>query len=408
MRTFTIFYSWQSDRDARSCKNFIRIAADDAARRVGERLGVQVLVDADTEGVSGTPPISDTILKKISASDLFLADMTFVGKTEQEKLLPNPNVMGEYGYALKANGFERILLAMNTAFGPPEKLPFDLHHMRHPVQYALEAGTTDSVRRKERAAFSIRLEAAIGRAVEALLKAPDMRVPAPRWDDAQATLAEFVNARAIGLPVLVPPPKLSVWVLPLAALDEPPLTAAAVKSLRPRFAPSSTSRVSEGQDERQWWSNAPPQHVPGKPNPESTWSFRLTRPGYFEVSATIGARIDDDPTIVVNGADIEHLLVSAIDRAADIATELGLTGPALVGAALEGIEDVQMHRSRPGSGGRRIGRPFAALSSVRLGDLAAPAADHLLPMMESMWLIGGWDDGSPFQQDGRWTGSRPT
>ena len=110
MRTFTIFYSWQSDRDARSCKNFIRIAADDAARRVGERLGVQVLVDADTEGVSGTPPISDTILKKISASDLFLADMTFVGKTEQEKLLPNPNVMGEYGYALKANGFERILL----------------------------------------------------------------------------------------------------------------------------------------------------------------------------------------------------------------------------------------------------------------------------------------------------------
>ena len=150
------------------------------------------------------------------------------------------------------------------------------------------------------------------------------------------------------------------------------------------------------------------QHVSGKPNRSSTWSFRLTRPGYFEVSATIGARIDDDPTIVVNGADIEHLLVSAIDRAADVATALGLTGPALVGAALEGIEDVQMHRSRPGSGGRRIGRPFAALSSVRLGDLAAPAADHLLPMMESMWLIGGWDDGSPFQQDGRWTGSRPT
>ena len=39
-------------------------------------------------------------------------------------------------------------------------------------------------------------------------------MPAPRWDDAQAALAEFVNARAIGLPVLVPPPKLSIWVLP--------------------------------------------------------------------------------------------------------------------------------------------------------------------------------------------------
>jgi hypothetical protein len=63
VRTFTIFYSWQSDRETRSCKNFIRIAADDAARRVSARLGVQVLVDA--EGVSGTPPISDTILKKM-------------------------------------------------------------------------------------------------------------------------------------------------------------------------------------------------------------------------------------------------------------------------------------------------------------------------------------------------------
>ena len=123
VRTFTIFYSWQSDRESQCCKNFIRIAADDAARRVGERLGVEVVIDADTEGVSGTPPISETFLKKIAACDLFLADMTFVGATDQGKPLPNPNVMGEYGYALRAKGFEWILLAMNTAFGPPE-IPF--------------------------------------------------------------------------------------------------------------------------------------------------------------------------------------------------------------------------------------------------------------------------------------------
>jgi hypothetical protein len=79
VRTFIVFYSWQSDRETQSCKNFIRIAADDAARRVSARLDVQILVDADTEGVSGTPPISDTILKKIGVCDVFLADMTFVG-----------------------------------------------------------------------------------------------------------------------------------------------------------------------------------------------------------------------------------------------------------------------------------------------------------------------------------------
>ena len=54
VRTFTVFYSGQSDRGSPCCKNFIRIAADDAARRVGERLGVEIVIDADTEGVSGT------------------------------------------------------------------------------------------------------------------------------------------------------------------------------------------------------------------------------------------------------------------------------------------------------------------------------------------------------------------
>jgi hypothetical protein len=80
VRTFTIFYSWQSDRESQCCKNFIRIAADDAARRVGERLGVEVVIDADTEGVSGTTPISETILKKIGACDLFLADLSLVSE----------------------------------------------------------------------------------------------------------------------------------------------------------------------------------------------------------------------------------------------------------------------------------------------------------------------------------------
>jgi hypothetical protein len=40
------------------------------------------------------------------------------------------------------------------------------------------------------------------------------------------------------------------------------------------------------------------------------------------------------------------------------------------------------------------------LPSVRLDDLAAPAADQFLPMMESMWLVGGRDEGSPFEQAG--------
>jgi hypothetical protein len=33
---------------------------------------------------------------------------------------------------------------MNRAFGPPEKLPFDLGHLRHPLTYDLPIGTADA------------------------------------------------------------------------------------------------------------------------------------------------------------------------------------------------------------------------------------------------------------------------
>lgn len=85
MKTFKIFYSWQSDRERKCCKDFIRKAADNAALNVGQRLGVQVTVEADTEGVPGTPPINETILRKIDECDIFLADMTFVAISNGER-----------------------------------------------------------------------------------------------------------------------------------------------------------------------------------------------------------------------------------------------------------------------------------------------------------------------------------
>ncbi len=129
-------------------------AADAAAARVGERLQVTLTVDADTEGIAGTPPISDTILRKIEKSDIFLADMTFIAESRNGRKIPNPNVMAEYGYALKCKGSDRMLLAMNTFFGPPDELPFDLRHLRHPAQYSLADGAPADQRRNERRRFA--------------------------------------------------------------------------------------------------------------------------------------------------------------------------------------------------------------------------------------------------------------
>jgi hypothetical protein len=325
-----IFYSWQSDRDRKCCKDFIRKAADAAASRVSQRPGIQVVIDADTEGVAGTPAISETILRKISECGLFLADMTFVAKTGGEKLVPNPNVMGEYGYALKAKGLDRILLAMNTAFGPPEELPFDLRHLRHPAQYDLSENAADSLRRRRRDEFSTVLERNIGAAIECLLKEPLVSDSATNWEEAEAVLNAFVNSRVTNTPVLVSRPKLIVWVVPTAAMHGRTISAAAVRSARELMAPQFGNGVINGQDEQQWWSSDHPRRVASNHNPEATWCIRLTRPGFFEISATIGERIDDDRQIVVQGTKIEQLLVDAVDRVATVSNHLGLGGPALI------------------------------------------------------------------------------
>ncbi|MFZ5675694.1 MAG: hypothetical protein ACOZAM_22275 [Pseudomonadota bacterium] len=101
-RKITAFYAWQSDRPSKVGRHFIRKALDDAAKRLSEdpALEVEVVIDPDTEGVVGTPPVTETILQKIRAADIFVPDLTFVAKTDAGKLLPNPNVMAEYGYAL--------------------------------------------------------------------------------------------------------------------------------------------------------------------------------------------------------------------------------------------------------------------------------------------------------------------
>ena len=275
-RRVTVFYSWQSDREGKCCKDFIRLAADEAAASVGANLGVDVRVDSDTEGVAGTPPISETILRKIDDCDLFLADVTFVAATPTGKLIPNPNVMGEYGYALKAKGPNRILLAMNTSFGRPEDLPFDLHHLRHPADYALPEHAAEGARRNARAKFAARLTDHLDLAVRGVLATPAAPVNA-RWEDARARLAELYSSQLMGqLPVVVGMPKLVVHAAPLASLNNPQLSAAKVKAARPRFSPSPHARVQEGQDENQWWTFEQPPADSGQAEP----GIRLVIPSH--------------------------------------------------------------------------------------------------------------------------------
>jgi hypothetical protein len=48
MGKFRLFYSWQSDRPSDLCRRFGEIALRDAAKAVGQTLGMEVEVDSDT------------------------------------------------------------------------------------------------------------------------------------------------------------------------------------------------------------------------------------------------------------------------------------------------------------------------------------------------------------------------
>lgn len=149
------FYSWQSDH--RATKQFIETCLQQAIEQLNEKIELQeserpsedlkIKLDRDTLGVPGIPEITTTIFNKIENCDVFIADVSFVGKGigKAERLLPNPNVLIELGYAIGKIGHERILLLMDTRYGKPEgNIPFDLAHRRHPVKFSTDVADKEA------------------------------------------------------------------------------------------------------------------------------------------------------------------------------------------------------------------------------------------------------------------------
>jgi len=142
---FNLFYAWQSDRLKLFNHYFIRDAAKEALRQITKEAEVEESprIDYDTWNIPGTPEIAGTIFRKIEKCGLFLADITFVGTVEPQrgsttsKRTPNPNVLVELGYAAAKIGWDRIILVMNTYYGSPDEMIFDLVHRRWPQRYCL-------------------------------------------------------------------------------------------------------------------------------------------------------------------------------------------------------------------------------------------------------------------------------
>ena len=163
---FTIFYAWQSDRPQNTHRYLIRDAAKEAVKRIGRDADVEdsPRLDHDTKDVPGTPEIAGTIFRKIQESGAFIADLTFIGATDlhegDKKLLPNPNVLLELGYAARSIGWDRIICVMNTAYGPVEEQIFDIRQRRWPICYRLEGENPEDIQ-KAREHLSGQLQNAI-------------------------------------------------------------------------------------------------------------------------------------------------------------------------------------------------------------------------------------------------------
>lgn len=136
--TYTIFYSWQSDLPNSTTRGLIESSIEAAAK--GLKNTATVLADRDTQGVSGSPDIVQTIFSKIEDCDVFVADVTSVttyqpldkdgNPIKRLKATPNANVMMELGYATQVLGWENIICIMNDDYNQDGEIPFDIEHHR--------------------------------------------------------------------------------------------------------------------------------------------------------------------------------------------------------------------------------------------------------------------------------------
>jgi len=170
--TKTVFWSWQSDLDARVTKDLVRYALDEAFKLLAAGLeeADRPSVTSDTQGVAGTPDIVATILRKIDEAAVFVGDVTPVALSESGKACANPNVLLEMGYASKALTEHRVIQVWNTAFAGAviDKLPFDMRWRRGPLSFNLSADADTTTLRTIRDKLARDLASALKLALDTL------------------------------------------------------------------------------------------------------------------------------------------------------------------------------------------------------------------------------------------------
>lgn len=160
-----VFYSWQSDLNHETHLRFIRSALTEAVARAGTELEFEEAerpeVDEAAKGRRGAENIVSAILNKIAVAAVYVADITPICVNKAGKLMPNPNVLYELGWASAKIGYERVILIMNDAEGyKPKDMPFDICQ-RPIISYTLKTGSSDIQRDKALSRLTVELAGAV-------------------------------------------------------------------------------------------------------------------------------------------------------------------------------------------------------------------------------------------------------
>ena len=126
-----IFFSWQSDLDTKTHRNFIEKCVKKSIKSLNKENELHIFLeyDRDTLGLLGSPDISSSIFDKIKKCALFIADISNI-TSSAKRSIPNPNVLIELGYAINILGWEKIICFFDINTGDIEQLPFDIRQKR--------------------------------------------------------------------------------------------------------------------------------------------------------------------------------------------------------------------------------------------------------------------------------------
>jgi len=179
---FKIFYSWQSKTPNKYNWSFIEDCLKEAVKHLKRELkdeSPDFYIDRDTKDVPGIPNIVWTLEEKIKVCDVFVADLTFINSILNPPAIPKqsfwqkirgitpkapefafdsikdgipaPNVTQELGLALgSTTSSERIVTIINTAYGDPSKLQFDILQRKFPIRYHYNEKTSNDQKKEQK------------------------------------------------------------------------------------------------------------------------------------------------------------------------------------------------------------------------------------------------------------------